>query len=273
MKNSLKKYAQENDQILAMFYIEDRNKTKAFTEVYTVVSEVIVSKMQEDLEGLFHDVILTNKRKDSFKLEKRWQNYTILEIFRKKGMKLSESIISSDFAKDFIKGLPDDLVFIYDKIDLEEKVKDEDFSYDLPKDYQFDQTSRRFFALALETSFLLVERNSLAASMKMQEVRKELFTLVDWYIRDRFSGKKSAGKDFENVTYSVEEEYRFLAEESFSNADYMEIYDALFKACSLFRKLGLVLSEKFDFTYLKKEDAECLKILRSNYKEIEKLIL
>lgn len=273
IEEKLKKYAEEKEEILALFYIKSRNKTEEFIEIYTVVSDVIVSKMHEELENLFDDVILTNKRKDSFKLKKRWQKYTILEVFKKDSSKVTESIISSELAIEFLKDMPNDIEFLYDKMDLKAEIVDNAFNYDLPKEYEFDQCQRQFFSYALESSFLLVERNQISASLKMQELRYELLKMIDWYIIDKFSKKKNVGKDFENVAYSIEEEYRSLALETFSNTDYLEIYNSIFKSCQLFRKLGLIVSEKLGFPYLKKEDVECLKVLRSNYKKIESLIL
>lgn len=273
IKEKLRKYAQDKEEILAVFYVKSRNSSQEFTEVYTVVSEVIVSKMVEELEGLFDDVIFTNKKKDSFKVEKKWQNYTILEVFTKESGKISESIISSDLAKDFVKDLPNDLEFLYDEMDLETLVQETTFAYDLPKEYEFDQCIRQFFAHAMEVSSLLVDKNPIAAAVKMQDLRVELFKMVDWYIIDRFSKNKDVGKDYENLGYSLEEEYRSLVVETFSTTDYLDLYKSLFKACDLFRKLGLKESQKLGFDYLKKEDAECLKVLRNNYKKIESLVL
>ncbi|MDD7305493.1 MAG: aminoglycoside 6-adenylyltransferase [Peptoniphilaceae bacterium] len=273
IKEKLRKYANEKEQILALFYVKSRNQSKEFTEVYTVVDEVIVSKMLLELSDIFDDVILTNKKKDSFKLDKKWQNYTILEVFTKEEGKISESIISHDLAKDFIKNLPNDLEFLYDKMDLKSLTQDYNFVYELPKEYEFDQCIRQFFSYAMEVSSLLVDKNQIAASLKMDYLKKELLKMVDWYIRDRFSKTKDIGKDFENLAYSLEEEYRVLFLETFFNADYLEIYKALFKACDLFRKLGLKESTNLGFKYLKKEDVEVLKVLRNNYKKIESLVL
>lgn len=273
IEKKLKKYAEIKEEISAMFYVKSRNETEEFTEIYTVVSDVIISKMLEELENLFDDVILINKRKGSFKLEKRWQKYTILEVFRKDSSKITESIISTELAVEFLKDIPNDIVFLYDNMGLKEQVEENTCFYDLPKEYEFNQCQRQFFAYALEASFLLLEKNQIAASLKMQELRNELLKMVDWYIRDRFSKMKNAGKKFENINYSLEDEYRSLALETFSNADYLEIYNSIFKSCQLFRKLGLILSDKLKFPYLKKEDVECLKVLRNNYKKIESLVI
>lgn len=273
IEKKLKKYAEVKEEILAMFYVKSRNETEEFTEIYTVVSDVIISKMFEELESLFDDVILTNKRKASFKLDKRWQKYTILEVYKKDSSKVTESVISSELAVEFLKDMPNDIEFLYDKMDLKGQIDQDTHSYDLPKEYEFNQCQRQFFAYALEASFLLVEKNQIASSLKMQELRNELLKMVDWYIRDRFSNTKNVGKKFENINYSLEEEYRSLAIETFSNTDYLEIYNSIFKACQLFRKLGLILSGKLNFPYLKKEDVECLKVLRNNYKKIESLVL
>lgn len=272
LKEKLKKYAEEKEKISAIFYIKNRNQSEEFIEIYTVVEGVIVSRMLEEIQEIFDDIILTNKKKQSFRLNKKMQNYTILEVFLKNGIKISETLISSEFANDFIKNMPNDLVFIYDKINLEDSSKENEFSYQLPKEYEFESTIRQFFAYSLETSFFLVERNQIAASFKLEKMRSELVKLIDWYIIDKFSNKKNAGYDYENILYSLDQEYKLLLMETFSSNDFLGMFNSIFKAAALFRKLGLLLEEKLGYSYLKKEDVESLKLLRINYKKIESLV-
>jgi hypothetical protein len=272
IKEKLLKYAEEKEEILSLFYLKSRNSTDEFTEVYTVVNEIIISKMQEELSSIFDNIVLENKKKDFFKIGKKSQQYTILEVFTRNNGKITENIILEEFAEDFIKSLPNDLEYIYDNMELKEKTSGYRYAYNLPKQYEFEECIRSFFALSLEVSYLLVQRDRIAASLKMQNLRKELLRMVDRYIINKFSKTKNSGLDYENISSVLETEYRDLAFETFSSSEILEIYHSLFKSCQLFRKLGLIMAHNLKFNYLKREDVEVLKILRENYKKIESLI-
>lgn len=271
IKEKIVKYAKEKEEILSIFYIKSRNSSQEFVEIYTIVNEIIVSKMQDELIELFDNVILTNKKKNSFKIDKRDQQYTILEVFKADSVKIAEHIISEEFAEEFIKLLPNDIEFAYDKMGLKDSASGYRYAYNLPKQYEYEECIRNFFALSMETSFLLVQRDRIAASMKIQKLREQLYKMVDWYIIDKFSKTKNCGLDYENIENTLESDYKDLAFESFSGSELLDIYHSVFRACQLFRKLGLLEATNLGYKYLKREDVDTLKVLRSNYKKIESM--
>ena len=273
IKEKLKKYADSNEKISSMFFIDKINSSKQTFEVYTLVEDVIISKMQEELEEIFDDIILINKRKGYFKVDKKTQQYTKFEIYMKDSSKLIENIVSEDLALDFIQNLNRKLNFIYDKNALEEKITQEDVEYKRARDFEFENCIRNFYAEALDISFYLLERNNISALVKMEKLRSELLNMVNWHLIEKFSRKKDMGDNGENLKYTLEAEDYEILEETFSCAKIEEIYKSLFKACQLFRKLGLDLSEKLSYPYLKKEDVDSMKILRHNYKKIESILL
>lgn len=271
IKQALADYARQNPQISSMFFIRSDNDREEFSEVFTVVDEIIIGKLEEDLAGLFPDFILQNRRKETLKFEKKSQNYTILELFRPNSIKISERIISKDLAGDLIGSLPEDLEFIYDEMDLSGLNTKGRFVYDLPKEYEFSQCTRDFFASALETSFLLLERNDLAASFKFEEVHSHLLTLLNRYVVDKYNRMQDGGKRGERLQKTLTSDYKDMLKDSFAMCDYKSIYEALFKACQIFRKIGMLEAENLSFTYLKKEDVDTLKVLRDNYHRLDSL--
>ena len=52
----------------------------------------------------------------------------------------------------------------------------------------------------------------------------------------------------------------------------MDIYNSLFKACVLFRRLAMNMCNVLGYAYPKEIDVESLKILRSNYKKLESFL-
>ena len=87
-------------------------------------------------------------------------------------------------------------------------------------------------------------------------------------IRDR---GKDAGEYGQNLIHTLEADIKEELLLTFKTNDITEIYGAIFAACQLFRKIGMQLSEKFNFSYPKKDDVYTLKLLRKNYKKMESL--
>ena len=59
INNKLISYAKTNDAIESMFCIKNENYD-SFYKVYTIVNEIIIGKLEEELVGLFDDVVLVN---------------------------------------------------------------------------------------------------------------------------------------------------------------------------------------------------------------------
>ena len=210
IKKKLFKYAEEKEEILSMFYLKSRNSSKEFTEVYTVVNEIIISKMQTEFSSIFDDVILTNKIKASFKVDKKDKQYTILEIFRDNSSKISENIVLEEFASDFVKNLPNDIEFIYDEMGLREEALAYRYVYNSPKAYEYEECIRNFFSQSLEASFYLIESNRIAALNKMQDIRNELSKMINWCVIDKNSKTRDSGKNQEFLATYLEEDFKNL---------------------------------------------------------------
>ena len=81
MRDDIKKrfidYGNDKDSIVSIFYVKS-NTNDEFIDLYTVVDEIIIGKLEEELKFLFDDIILINRSKNSFEIDKNKQNYTIL---------------------------------------------------------------------------------------------------------------------------------------------------------------------------------------------------
>lgn len=271
IKNKLIDYAKTNEAIETIFYIKNENYD-SFYKVYTVVNDIIIGKLEEELVGLFDDVILVNRTKEEFTLNKTKLPITSINIYKKDNTKVTESIISSEYADIFIKTLPKDIEFIYKKIGTDSLDVNENFSYDLPKEYEFISTIRNFFASAIEVSLYINERDEIAASLKMTELRKYLLTMVDFYIKDKYAYTRDIGYDGQKLKSSLDLHTKedFLL--TYHHEDLMDIYNSLFKACVLFRKIAMQLCDDLAYDYPRKIDVESLKILRNNYKKLESFL-
>ena len=275
MRNDIKKrlvdYGRDKESIVSIFCLKS-NTNEEFIDIYTVVDEVIIGRLEEDLKILFDDIILMTRVKDSFDLEKGKQNYTIIQAYKKDNIKISESIIAKDLAKDFIKSLPKDIEFIYNNPKENVLQANKDFKYSLPKEYEFKTCVDNFFGKAIEVSLYISQKDPISACLKMDDLRDELIKMLDFHIINKFYGLKNTGKDGSNLIHTLSKEYRDDLELTFPTNDLLDIYNCLFKACGLFRKVGMAEAENLGFYYNKEADVNTLKLLRDNYRKLESFL-
>ncbi|MDU3153643.1 MAG: aminoglycoside 6-adenylyltransferase [Anaerococcus hydrogenalis] len=275
MKNyiieKLRDYSKSNEKVKAIYFVKEDNNNEYFANIYAVYSDIIISKIKDKLENIFDDYAIVNKRKDFFKHDKKNQQFTKFEIYTNDSTKISLNIISNDLAGDFIKLCPGNIEFICDEINLKEEISENNVVYKLPREFEFDESSKNFFSLALDVSFYLMSRDIISAGFKMQAMRDELFKLLNWYVIDKFNKTKDAGEFGENLIHTLEAEIKDDLILTFGSRDVVDVYNSIFKACHLYRKIGMDFAEKLDFSYPKRDDVYTLKLLRKNYKKMESL--
>ncbi|MFO3666090.1 aminoglycoside 6-adenylyltransferase [Anaerococcus sp. ENR0831] len=271
INNQLISYAKTNDAIESMFCIKNENYD-SFYKVYTIVNEIIIGKLEEELVGLFDDVVLENRIKEEFTIDKAKVPFTSINIYKKDNTKITESIISSDYADVFIKKLPSDIDFIYNKPGVDRLDTNNNFRYESPKEYEFLSTIRNFFANAIEVSLYISEKDEIAASLKMEDLRGYLLSMIDFYVKEKYVYTMDKGYDGQKLksTLDLDTKENFLL--TYHHEDLMDIYNSLFKACVLFRKLAMQMCQSLGYAYPKEIDVESLKILRSNYKKLESFL-
>lgn len=266
-----KDYSKSNEKVKAIFFVKEDNNSEYFANIYVVFADIIISKIKEDLEKVFDDYAIINKRKDSFEFDKKNQQFTKFELYTNDSTKISINIIVEDRASEFIKLCLGNVEFICDEINLKEEIEEKKFLYKLPREFEFDECAKNFFSLALDVSFNLMSRDMICAGFKMQAMRDELFRLLNWYVVDKFNQGMDAWESGKNFVHTLEADIKDELLLTFMSKDIMDTYGAIFSACQLFRKIGMKLAEKFEFTYPKKDDVYTLKLLRKNFKKMESL--
>ena len=271
INNKLISYSKTNDAIESMFCIKDENYD-SFYKVYTIVNDIIIGKLEEELVGLFDDVVLVNRIKEEFTIDKSKVPFTSINIYKEDNTKITESIISSDYADVFVKKLPKEIQFIYNKPGVDRLDINDNFRYESPKEYEFTSTIRNFFANAIEVSLYITEKDEIAASLKMEELRSYLLAMIDFYVKEKYAYTMDKGYDGQKLksTLDIDTKENFLL--TYHHEDLMDIYNSLFKACVLFRRLAMNMCNVLGYAYPKEIDVESLKILRSNYKKLESFL-
>lgn len=271
ISQKIKDYAKTNPAIESIFYVKRLNNDE-FYSIYTVVSDIIIAKLEEEFEGLFDDVIFVNRVKEKVEIEKNKLSFTTIDLYKMDNIKISESIISSDVAKDFIKTLPTDIEFLYNKPGTEALLPNKEFSFRPVKEYEFGQTVKNFFAYAIEVSLYINQNNTLAAAIRMEDLRDELVKMLKIHVINKYKGGIDIGKDGREFSHTLAKEYKDDFEDTFHDINPLNIYNSLFKACMLFRKIGMAEAEELNFDYDRQTDVKTLKLLRNNYKKLESFL-
>ena len=139
---------------------------------------------------------------------------------------------------------------------------DVDYYVKKPTEGQFASVTNNFW-WCLQNVAKGIARDQLTYAMNMyiQVVHEELETMVKWYIgmHNDFSVNVGLwGKCFKK--YLPENLYEMYVK-TYSDADYENLWRAIFVACDLFRTLALVVSNHFEFSYNKQEDDNMMEYL------------
>lgn len=105
-------------------------------------------------------------------------------------------------------------------------------------------------------------------------VRDQFMKMLTWYFGIQTGFKKAAGKNGKYIKKSIEPEIWVELEKTYSDAEFENIWESLFKMGSLFRRLAKSVAAEFGFQYPQQDDDNVsdyirrIKALPANAKEI-----
>ena len=139
---------------------------------------------------------------------------------------------------------------------------DVDYYIKKPTEGQFTSVTNNFW-WCLQNVAKGIARDQLTYAMNMyiQVVHAELETMIKWYIgiHNDFSANIGLwGKYFKK--YLPENLYEMYVK-TYSDADYENLWEAIFIACGLFRTVALVVGSHFEFKYNKQDDDNMMEYL------------
>jgi len=108
-----------------------------------------------------------------------------------------------------------------------------------------------------------IKRDELPYAMEMYGYVRECFNnVISWYIgtKNNFAvSPGKMGKYFKN--FLDERQYKLLCE-TYSDSDYNNFWNAVFKMCELFRETAKAVAEYFGYEYLQSDDDNMTEYLR-----------
>lgn len=178
-------------------------------------------------------------------------SFVFLTIFED-GNRIDLSITSDPYIDD---GEP--AIVLLDKMGELSGIKPrEDFWYIKPPTEKLFRDCCNEFHWCLNNAAKGIARDELPYVMEMfnHHVRGMLNRMTDWYIGAENDFKVSAGKMGKYYKRYLTEELYGMYAATYSDSDYDNIWNAVFTACALFRKLAQAVAEKFGYTYDMSED-------------------
>lgn len=108
-----------------------------------------------------------------------------------------------------------------------------------------------------------IARDELPYVMWMYNVvvREHLEKMIEWHIGINNNFSLSAGKQGKYFKKYLSEKLYNMYRETFSNAEYKNIWLAVFRACDLFSIIALQVGEYFNFEYNKNEEESIIEYL------------
>jgi len=139
---------------------------------------------------------------------------------------------------------------------------DKDYWIKPPNDLEYFSICNNFW-WCLQNVAKGIKRDELPYAMDMYGYVRECFNnVISWYIgvKNNFAvAPGKMGKYFKN--FLDERQYKLLCE-TYSDSNYDNFWNAIFKMCELFRETAKTVAEYFNFEYIQSDDDNMTEYLR-----------
>lgn len=107
-------------------------------------------------------------------------------------------------------------------------------------------------------------RDELPYAMNMYEdvIRANLHKVVSWQIAASYDFKISVGKAYKYLNVYMDDARWKQYVATYSNADYTQLWNAIYASCALFREVAKDLQASLGFVYNEQEDSAMMKYLQ-----------
>lgn len=136
-----------------------------------------------------------------------------------------------------------------------------------PTEEQFRAWCDAYFVEIVDAAFAAADQQPLPAATALERARGVLLQMTEAAIAAGSDFSINLGIDGSNLRAYAETVWYDHYVRTYAAATVDSIWDAVFQACMLFRKAGLLLGEKCGYAYPKKEDVEILQMLRTTWEE------
>ena len=139
-----------------------------------------------------------------------------------------------------------------------------------PTKNEFEEVTAEFFYRVIEMTPYLYRKQTIGAFYAYGELLAMLNRMLSWFIANEKDYKVNLGKNFRDAAKNLDDEYRQIYTDVYPSLDPEEFWKSLFAACTLFRKLGLILSERLDYNYPRQMDVQVSAHIRKVWQQSKK---
>jgi aminoglycoside 6-adenylyltransferase len=139
---------------------------------------------------------------------------------------------------------------------------DSDYLPEKPTEKQFQDCCNEFWWMNPYVAKGIWRGELTYAKWTMEVVQEQLLRLLTWYFGTKTGFKKAAGKQGKYIKEDVEPEIWAALEETYSDANFENIWRSLFTAGNLFRRLAKAVAANFGFQYPQQDDDKVSAYLR-----------
>jgi aminoglycoside 6-adenylyltransferase len=131
---------------------------------------------------------------------------------------------------------------------------DTDYWAKKPTEKQFQDCCNEFWWMNSYVAKGLWRGELTYAKWMMEVVQEQLMDMLTWYFGIKTGFQKAPGKAGKYIKEDIEPEIWAELEKTYSDTDPENIWDSLFTAGSLFRRLAKAVASEFGFQYPQKDD-------------------
>jgi len=266
--------ANQNERIQAAYMNGSRANPNITEDIYQdydivyVVSDIKWFLENNDWISVFGEAIIVQEPdKNDIAFDKGLdisRSYCWLMLFKDHNrIDLRIKISHKDFGEDKLT------IVLLDKDKMLPKIptpSDVDYHVKKPDEQQFLSVCNNFWwCLQNVAKGILRDELTYAINMYMRVVHKDLETMAEWYIGIHNDFSVSAGMWGKYFNKYLPPNIYDMYVQTYSDADYKSLCNAIFASCNLFRMIASSVSDHLGYIYNKREDE-----LMTNYL-IEKL--
>ena len=279
MRLKLMEFALKNENIKAMIETGERNNPNFEKDeildynIIYAVEDLTEFRNSREIDEYF-DSLLILKNKGGITFFKKLYQDTIQHIVVLDDItKLNLTFILYRDAQEYLD--KDSLAkVLLDKEDLlqgQGKLSEVNYRIQKPTEEEFLDCCNHFFVIVLNIAKGLYYGKVLYAINIYLEAKKYLDEMTAYYIGSNHNFGVSVGQNYENFqTYLPQDHYeKYL--EIYPTPDRDILWKNLFNLCMLFRKEGLVVAEKLNYSYPKLADRDIIQKIREVWGKYTKM--
>lgn len=140
---------------------------------------------------------------------------------------------------------------------------DRDYHIKRPTEKEFADVCNEFWWICLNISKGLWRRELTYVMFMYEQInRNVLIRMTEWFIGTKTDFSLSAGKLGKNFNEFLEEDLWEEFCSTYTDANYENIWQAVFKMCDLYRKIAIKVAEQLDFKYPYEDDKRVTEYLK-----------